>query len=179
MVEAAFPHDPESEVTIAVARRLLTHPDAERLVGGLLGRFFGDLAGDVDERARAERKARKPAAQASSAPPPARRREPKSAAPSGAPPEAEEAREGEDGGAAQTTLYINLGRKDDVRSSDLRELLTQGASVDEADIGKVRVRDRHSFVQVTPEKAEAILAKLNEATFRGREIMAEVARIKA
>jgi ATP-dependent RNA helicase DeaD len=179
MVEAAFPHDPESEVTIAVARRLLTHPDAERLVGGLLGRFFGDLAGDVDERARAERKARKPAAQASSAPPPARRREPKSAAPSSAPPEAEEAREGEDGGAAQTTLYINLGRKDDVRSSDLRELLTQGASVDEADIGKVRVRDRHSFVQVTPEKAEAILAKLNEATFRGREIMAEVARIKA
>jgi ATP-dependent RNA helicase DeaD len=83
------------------------------------------------------------------------------------------------GGAHQTTLYITVGRKDDVRSSDLRELLTKEAAVDEDDIGRVRVRDRHSFVQVTPEKADAIIAKLKAATFRGREIMAEVARVKA
>jgi ATP-dependent RNA helicase DeaD len=203
MVEGAFPHAPDDDVTVAVARRLLTHPDAERLVGGLLGRFFGDLAGNVDEKARAERKARRPAPLAEpatprdargpaperkSAPTPRARREEERDARAAeteideaydASAERTEGPEVVNGGAHQTTLYINVGRKDDVRSSDLRELLTKEAAVDEDDIGRVRVRDRHSFVQVTPEKADAIIAKLKAATFRGREIMAEVARVKA
>ena len=49
------------EMDRAIARRLLTHPDAERLVGGLLGAFFGAAGDDVDEQAAAARRSRPPA----------------------------------------------------------------------------------------------------------------------
>ncbi|MEM1418946.1 MAG: DEAD/DEAH box helicase, partial [Myxococcota bacterium] len=50
-----------SEIDAAVARRLLTHPEAERLVAGLLGAFFGTEAEteeEVDDLAAAARRER-------------------------------------------------------------------------------------------------------------------------
>ncbi len=45
---------------LALARRLLTHPDAERIVGGLLQTFFGAQGEGVDEQAAAARRTRAP-----------------------------------------------------------------------------------------------------------------------
>lgn len=170
MIEAAFPHEPEDEITVAVARRLLTHRDAERLVGGLLSRFFNDLSGDVDREAAAARRARPATAVAE----PARR---------SAAPKAEAADDGdtglEAGGATRTTLYVNIGRKDEARPSDVQELVLRESGLAEHEIGKVRLRDRHSFVEVPPEKAELVIQALSSARWQGREVVAEVARVKS
>ncbi len=56
LLREAFPAAP-SEIDRAVARRLLTHPEAEHLLGGLLGAFFG-TRDDVDEEAAAARRDR-------------------------------------------------------------------------------------------------------------------------
>jgi ATP-dependent RNA helicase DeaD len=57
MLESAFPNAVD-EIHRSVARRLLTHPESERLVAALLASFFGAKEGDVDELAAAERRAR-------------------------------------------------------------------------------------------------------------------------
>ncbi|MFW6087404.1 MAG: DEAD/DEAH box helicase, partial [Myxococcota bacterium] len=59
LLEEAFPGTP-SEMDRAVAQRLLTHPDAERLLAGLLDAFFGTRGEDVDEQAAAARRSRRP-----------------------------------------------------------------------------------------------------------------------
>jgi ATP-dependent RNA helicase DeaD len=48
-----------SPAEVALARRLLTHPDAESILGGLLGTFFGTRRGDPDEEAGAARRSRR------------------------------------------------------------------------------------------------------------------------
>ncbi len=172
MVAAAFPHEPEDDVTVAVARRLLTHPDAERLVAGLIGRFFADLSGDVDHAASSARKARAATPGDAPAKPARARRE--------AAAEAEPASE-DDGRAAagRTTLYVNVGRKDDAKPGDVLDLVQRESGLDAGDIGKIRIRDRHCFVEIPEEKAADVIAALAAARWQGREIVAEVARGKS
>ncbi|RLB48673.1 MAG: heavy metal transporter, partial [Deltaproteobacteria bacterium] len=58
LLDAAFPNQP-TEMDLAVARRLMTHADAERLLGGLIATFFGQ-GENVDEEAAAARRERNP-----------------------------------------------------------------------------------------------------------------------
>src|SRR5690606_29701742 len=58
LLSEAFPGEPD-ELDRAIGRRLLTHPDAERLLAGLLRAFFGAKP-DVDETAAASRRERAP-----------------------------------------------------------------------------------------------------------------------
>src|SRR5207344_520632 len=57
LLSEAFARTPQP-ADLALARRLLTHPEAERIVGGLLQTFFGPKAEAVDEEAAAARRAR-------------------------------------------------------------------------------------------------------------------------
>jgi len=50
---------------VSLARRLLTHPNVEQILGGLLHAFFGARAADVDEESAAMRRARQPGASGS------------------------------------------------------------------------------------------------------------------
>lgn len=59
LLEEAFAATPD-ELDQAVARRLLTHADAERILAGLLGAFFGRSEQQTDEQAAAARRARRP-----------------------------------------------------------------------------------------------------------------------
>jgi ATP-dependent RNA helicase DeaD len=184
MVEAAYPHVPDDDVTIAVARRLLTHPDVERLVSGLLGGFFDDLSGEVDREAAAARRARPATAVAapeatSTAPEEPKARRSSRARPARGVERSEDANATADSSAAaMATLYVNVGRKDEARPEDLHELLTREVGLAEQEIGKIRLRDRHAFVEVPPEKADGIIVTLKNARWQGREIIAEVARVK-
>nr|MDQ3037530.1 DEAD/DEAH box helicase [Myxococcota bacterium] len=61
MLSEAFAAEP-GEDDRGIARRLLVHDDAERIIGGLLHAFFGTVAvgDDVEEQAAAARRARAP-----------------------------------------------------------------------------------------------------------------------
>jgi ATP-dependent RNA helicase DeaD len=234
----------------AVAKRLLTHPDAEHLIAGLLGSFFGASTEEVvDERAAAARREQRPRP----APNPERERSPRpsqkpprSASPAPSPRVAApkddfvdlndtdadndgdtdaggndeersrrrrrkrrgEGQEAGQNGAGQSELsfdatatgqsaptegrrsdadddtaneneaklYVSLGKRDDVSAGELNRLFIDVGGVPADQVGRIRVRDRHSFVFLPREVADAAVAALNGTTQRDRELIVEFAR---
>ena len=55
LVEAAFPNQP-NEQELALVRRFMSHANAERMLAGLLGAFFGEESEDVDKVAATRRR---------------------------------------------------------------------------------------------------------------------------
>jgi ATP-dependent RNA helicase DeaD len=191
LLSAAFPEQP-NDMDRAVGRRLLTHPDAERMVAGLLRQFFGPGA-DVDEAAAAARRERTPRPVVEEAP----RKQARAAAPAPAPAAAPAvaapvaapiasaalAPAPEDDLAALTAedansvfLYLNVGRRDGVRPGEVIRLLGETAGLDKAEVGRIRIRDRHTFVGVPKEKVDTIVAQLQGKTSHEKELLVEVAR---
>jgi ATP-dependent RNA helicase DeaD len=88
----------------------------------------------------------------------------------------------EEGSAHDPTfaeIFVNLGRRDGVNASDFQRVLTDVASISRAETGKIRVRDRSSFVSVKREFLEKALAALNGATFSGKVAQAQPARARS
>jgi ATP-dependent RNA helicase DeaD len=87
-----------------------------------------------------------------------------------------------DGGRERTTeleggiqLFVNVGRRDGARASDLQGML-EAAGFAKDEIGPIRVRDRNSFVSVRREAAEKGIAAFTGKTVGSRGVVAEVAR---
>jgi ATP-dependent RNA helicase DeaD len=258
---------------LSLARRLLTHPDSERIVAGLLRDHLGARSGDVAGEAAEARRSRNPPPQPAEPPPrveakreperPRReesRRRPPEAPKAPPPPQGREqgAREAarvptptrrtarEDGrqrapvtsytsweppeeaddekpilaDAEDTTsplprytvegeeraatparperaerpapaarapsnegseppgfvqLFVNVGKREGVNPGDLQKLLTDKGLV-EAEAGRIRVRDRMSFISVKKEVFERAVAALTGQVMGGRTVVAELAR---
>jgi ATP-dependent RNA helicase DeaD len=243
---------------LSLARRLLTHPDAERIVAGLLRDHLGARGGDAPTEAAEARRARNPppVAQAPRAAPVeerrhaprradadrtahhdartraaraqggsgegARRGAPVASYRNWEPPEepdderpilAEEddttsplprftvEGEGEtrpraerpprsdraDRGRARSDgdrdeaapglvqLFVNVGKREGVRPGDIQKILAD-AGVPDIDAGRIRVRDRMTFVDVKKEVFERAVAALAGQVFGGRTVVAELAR---
>jgi len=174
LLSEAFTAEP-SEIDRAVARRLLAHPDAERLLGGLLAAFFGPRE-DVDEEAAAARRER-PAPPAPE--PEAQEERPKKKARAERRPSRDE--EDDDEGAEHESeddvfLYINVGRRDGVRPGEIIRLLAENCAVDKAEVGRIRIRDRHTFVGVPRDKADEIVDQLAGTESHEKELVVEKAR---
>ncbi|MFI5305990.1 MAG: DEAD/DEAH box helicase [Polyangiales bacterium] len=194
---------------LALARRLLTHPDAERIVSGLLNTFFGSKGESVDEEAAASRRARGPTPveqpQASrtteqqrpsrasarapgerrperteraerSAPPPPRRHE-------SDPPDAAEPTDDNLGSeasappAGSALLYLDVGRKDGVRLGEIARLMREAGELRRAEVGRIRVRDRYTFVEVPEDKLDALVEKLRGSKLSEKALSPERARV--
>jgi ATP-dependent RNA helicase DeaD len=76
-------------------------------------------------------------------------------------------------------IFVNLGRRDGVSASDFQRVLTDVAEISRAETGKIRVRDRSSFVSVKRELLEKAVAALNGATFSGKVAQAQPARARS
>lgn len=203
LLSEAFPGEPD-ELDRAIGRRLLTHPDAERLLAGLLRTFFG-AKDDVDEAAAAGRRERAPrpveAKEEEEAPrerTPRGRAERKRSEPPRpvdaarpteeltpeAPPEPPPRRARSDDDVHDDLqddenaafIYLNVGRRDGVRPGEIIRLLAEECDLDKADVGRIRIRDRHTFVGVPPEKADAIVSQLTGKSTHEKELVAERAR---
>jgi ATP-dependent RNA helicase DeaD len=169
---------------LSLARRLLTHENAEIIVAGLLRDHLGARP-EAAEEATAARRARPPARAAEAAPEPAaerpRRQEP--------PRNAESARSEHDGAAragaepakprdgSLAEIYVNVGRKDGARPSDFEAVLRDHGVPSEA-TGYVNVRNRNCFIGVRKESLEQAVSALNGALIAGRHALAEPARSK-
>ncbi len=211
LLEAAFPKA-VSEIDRSVARRLLTHPDAERIVGGLLGAFFGGREGVDEEAAEARRDRRPEPVEAASDDDGGKKKKKKKkdgtkkkkkkdeareareqeAAAAGADeartpheePEAEarddeaprESEAPKDDEEGMTRLYVNLGRRDGLRAGDIARLLRDSCSLERAEIGRVRVRDKHAFVDVQSDRVDHVLSTLPGQVVDEREVVVEVAK---
>lgn len=189
----------------SLARRLLTHESAERIVAGLLRDHLGARGGDVQASASEARRARNPEPQASPRPHASARQHapakahapapPKPAAAKPPPPppprdressplprytesdapepraEAEEAPLGAD----FVQMFVNVGKREGVRASDLQKLLSDKGVAAE-DTGRIRVRDRMSFVPVKKTAFDRAVAALSGNVMGGRTVVAELAK---
>ncbi|HTQ41368.1 MAG TPA: DEAD/DEAH box helicase [Polyangiaceae bacterium] len=202
---------------LSLARRLLTHENAERIVAGLLRDHLGARGGDVQATASEARRARNPEPQAPTrpqvparshaeprphatprpkAPPPPRERESRPSLPryteSEAPPppraetaSAARARDEAHPARAETDeaplsadfvqMFVNVGKREGVRASDLQKLLTDKGIAPE-ETGRIRIRDRMSFVPVKKTAFDRAVAALAGHVIGGRTIVAELAK---
>jgi ATP-dependent RNA helicase DeaD len=76
-------------------------------------------------------------------------------------------------------IFVNIGRQDGVTAADLQRVLTETAEISRAETGRIRVRDRSSFVSVKRELLPKALAALNGAIFGGKVAQAEPARARS
>ncbi len=156
MIDLAYPNPPD-ERTLALARRLITHPDAERMLAGLLGAFFGSDSEEIDEVAAKRRRRGRRA----TTPPKPRKDAHEGVTETKAPPTA--------------TLYVNVGKSDDLKASELGRLLQERTGLKRREIGRIRVRNTHSLVDVPEARAKEIIDSMAGAVLRERELSVELA----
>ena len=73
----------------------------------------------------------------------------------------------------EITLWV-----DDARVDDLTRFLIDTAGIDAALLRRVRVKDKHAFVEVPEADADAVIAKIGATTWGERAVQAERARGK-
>ena len=67
-------------------------------------------------------------------------------------------------------------RRDGVRVGDLNRLFQDEGGLDRESVGRIRLRDKHSFVSVPEEKADAVVETLSGKSFAERELKVERAK---
>jgi ATP-dependent RNA helicase DeaD len=161
MVDAAYTKPP-TERELALVRRFLSHANVERMLAGLLGAFFGEEGDDVDRVAAAKRRRGK--------------QHPDSHA--GEDDDGDDDEEDDDDGddGETTTLYINVGRRDELKASELGRLLRDRTGLKRKEIGRIRVRDKHSFVDVPEDRAQDVIESMAGAVLHDRELELELAK---
>jgi ATP-dependent RNA helicase DeaD len=182
---------------LSLARRLLTHDDAENIMAGLLRDHLGARGGDPSATAAEARRGRNPE------PIPPTHRDIRAVAPAPkawhppAEPDDEEpilARSDDAASAVRVAtsspaegvageralegfvqLFVNVGKREGVRASDLQRLLADKGIAPE-DTARIRVRDRMTFVSVRKESFDQAVAALAGEIIGGRKVVAELAR---
>ncbi|HEU4326537.1 MAG TPA: DEAD/DEAH box helicase [Roseiflexaceae bacterium] len=106
-------------------------------------------------------------------PPPARERE----RPVGERPGAQPRRAPGFGPArGMTTLYLDVGRDDGVRPSDIVGAIANEADIPGRAIGAIELFDRFAFVEVPTARSRQVLHALQATTIRGRQVTPSLAR---
>ncbi|MGH7951386.1 MAG: DEAD/DEAH box helicase [Limisphaerales bacterium] len=77
--------------------------------------------------------------------------------------------------ANYTRLWMNLGAEMNVAPIDIVNAIAGETGLPGKVVGTVDVRERHLFVDVASEHANAIIAKLNRANFKNRKLKVKVA----
>ena len=73
-------------------------------------------------------------------------------------------------------VFVNVGRKDGVRPGDFVALLAEAPGLTREDIGRIRIRDKHTFVAVRSEVIDDAIKALQGRAFGDRIANAERAR---
>jgi ATP-dependent RNA helicase DeaD len=76
-------------------------------------------------------------------------------------------------------IFLNVGRRDGARAQDLQKLLTDLAGIARQDTGRIRIRDRVTFVSVRPDDMDKAIAALGGRVIGGRTVVAEPAKATA
>jgi ATP-dependent RNA helicase DeaD len=73
-------------------------------------------------------------------------------------------------------LFIDLGRKQGVRPTDLVEAITREAGVSGSDIGAIDVYDNFTFVDISEPLVDQVIGALQSTTLMGRSFKIDIAR---
>ncbi len=159
MIDAVYPNAP-NEHDLALVRRFMSHANAEPMLAGLLSAFFGEETGDVDKVAATRRRRGKQHPDDHSE---------VNGDSDELSPEVEEE-------PPTATLYVNVGRRDELRASELGRMLRDRTGLKRKEIGRIRVRDKHSLVDVPEDRAQDIIESMAGAVLGDRELELELAK---
>lgn len=73
-------------------------------------------------------------------------------------------------------VFLDVGRREGVRPSDLQRVLRDRAGIGRRETGRIRVRDRHSLVAVRRDLLTKAIEGLSGVEIAGRTVRAEQAR---
>ena len=76
----------------------------------------------------------------------------------------------------EAKVYVSVGRKDGVRVGDLNRLFQDSGGLNRDEVGRIRLRDKHSFVSIPATKVEEVIDALHGIDFADRELKVEPAR---
>jgi ATP-dependent RNA helicase DeaD len=172
---------------LSLARRLLTAVDAERIITGLLARYFGDeppravVAPPRAVVAPPRVVVEPPRRDTTPAPPPAVERRAPPEETESIPPEPEGA-EGEDGFGHAVEggreIFIDAGRKDGLRISGLMKDIVAVSGLPRTAIGRVRMLTRATFIAVPDDSYQKVFEALGKLEIDGRKLRVEPAEEK-
>lgn len=79
--------------------------------------------------------------------------------------------------AVMQTISIGAGRKDKLRPGDILGALTNPqVGLKAGDVGKIEVKDHHSFVAINATQAASVLKKLRESKIKGKKFPIKLLR---
>ncbi|WP_392437742.1 DEAD/DEAH box helicase [Cruoricaptor ignavus] len=81
------------------------------------------------------------------------------------------------GGENMTRFFFNLGKKDNLRKTDVLDIINKasGKSRRRPDIGDIEIMEKFSFFEVEKSFENEILSNISAMKFKGRDMRAEVA----
>ena len=65
---------------------------------------------------------------------------------------------------------MNVGRRDELKASELGRVLRERTGLKRKDIGRIRVRDKHSLVDVPENRAQDVIESMAGAVLRDRQL---------
>jgi ATP-dependent RNA helicase DeaD len=75
-----------------------------------------------------------------------------------------------------TRLFINIGKKNDVKAGDFVSVITSETGINGNLIGNIKILDTFSFVEVQQEYAASVINALNSSNIKGKKIFVELAK---
>ena len=93
--------------------------------------------------------------------------------------EIDEEKEVTGGTGATVRLFINIGRKDKVRPTDIVGAIAGGSGLPGSIIGIIDIYDTYSFVEVDREHADDVIKAMSKNTIKGRKVNMEKAKAKS
>ena len=79
-------------------------------------------------------------------------------------------------GGNTKTLFLNTGKNKGLYIGELYKIIKTAADIDKDKIKQIRILDNYSFIEISSDKAELLIEKLNNWNFRGRNFSISHAR---
>ena len=73
-------------------------------------------------------------------------------------------------------LFISIGRNRRVQTKDLTTLIAENVSISEDQLGRIKILDNYSFVEVPEAIAQQVIDQISGSTFKGRKLTVDFAR---
>ena len=77
-----------------------------------------------------------------------------------------------------TKLFIGVGKNRRVFPRDLIQLFSQYLDLQKAEIGKIKILDNYSFLDITSHRAAEAISQLSGTDFKGKRLVVNIARKK-
>lgn len=73
-------------------------------------------------------------------------------------------------------LFLSVGKKDGIQAKDIVGSFTANTEVSGEEIGKIKVLDNFSFVEIPEQFQEDIMETMNDKKIKGKEFNIEIAK---